>query len=64
MNIMGASTRTDSGVVLQVIPPNDNYVHAAVVTGNHVSVVGTTAGATLENGEPNWMGGGSSVWYS
>jgi hypothetical protein len=64
VNIMGASTRTDSGVVLQVIPPNDNYVHAAVVTGNHVSVVGTTAGATLENGEPNWMGGGSSVWYS
>ena len=45
-------------------PPNDNLAAAQAISGNAASVAGTTAGATLEAGEPNhFVSGNGSVWY-
>lgn len=63
----GASTRTELGWIIQVIPPipaNDTFATATLLTNGHNLVTGTTFGATLENGEPDWNGGGGSVWYA
>ncbi len=45
-------------------PPNDSFAAAQAISGNAASVAGTTAGATLEAGEPNhFVSGNGSVWY-
>jgi hypothetical protein len=58
------STNVSASVQIIVIPSNDNFSDAIVLTGSDVSVVGGTVGATLEDGEPDWNWGGPSVWYS
>jgi hypothetical protein len=46
-------------------PANDNFADAIVLSGNNLTVNGTTALGTKETGEPNHAGntGGKSVWY-
>lgn len=57
-------TGTSSQVHIVVLPANDNFSAATKLNGAHISVVGSTFGATLEPGETDWIGGGPSVWYS
>ena len=46
-------------------PSNDDFAHAASITGGSGSTVGTNVGATLEPSEPDHCGypGGTSVWW-
>ena len=46
-------------------PANDNFTSSQTLTGNAAVIVGSTAGATKQSGEPNHAGnpGGHSVWY-
>jgi hypothetical protein len=57
-------TATSSQVRIIVLPANDDFSAATKLNGTHLSVVGSTFGATLEPGETDWIGGGPSVWYS
>jgi hypothetical protein len=58
------NTNTSASVQIVVIPQNDKFSEAAVLTGSNALVSGGTVGATLETGEPDWNWGGPSVWYS
>jgi len=47
-------------------PANDNFASAQILTGSSGSVNGTTIGASIQSGEPNFAPGGPSdhsVWY-
>jgi PASTA domain len=44
-------------------PANDNFANAQQLSGDTGSVAGTTREATFQPGEPDPVGGGSSVWY-
>ena len=57
-------TATSSQVHIVVLPANDNFSAATKLAGTHVSIMGSTFGATLQPGETDWIGGGPSVWYS
>lgn len=46
-----------------VPPANDNFSAAQVLTGDVGSVAGTTVCATLEVGEPSYLGQPNTVWY-
>lgn len=48
-----------------VIPQNDLFINATVVSGNAVTVIGTNSNASKEPEEPNHAGnaGGASVWW-
>jgi hypothetical protein len=54
------------GNVTVVVPPNDNFASATVISGSQGSTNGTNIRATKETGEPNHAGnsGGASVWYN
>jgi len=54
---------TSQSIMISVGPRNDQFDHAIPVKGKAPTFSGTTLGASLEPGEPNWNGGGS-VWYS
>jgi hypothetical protein len=53
------------GNIQMVVPPNDDFSTATVLSGGAGSTNGTNFRATKEPGEPNHFGlaGGSSVWY-
>ena len=53
-------------VSAQAAPPgNDNFADAALLSGDHIEVPGTTTEATFEPDEPPHGGSsGPSVWYS
>ncbi len=57
-------TATSSQVKISVLPANDNFSAATKLVGTHVSILGSTSGATLQPGETDWNGGGPSIWYS
>jgi hypothetical protein len=49
-----------------LVPPNDNFANATVLSGATAAVAGSSANATKEQGEPNHRTdnpGGASVWY-
>ena len=50
----------------QAAPANDSFAGAQALTGEAVSVDGTTVGATHQAGEPdhNYEGASASVWYA
>ncbi len=50
---------------LSIVPPNDNFSGAQVLTGLSALVTATNAGATRETGEPRILNnaGGRSLWY-
>jgi outer membrane protein assembly factor BamB len=52
-------------VNLSVVPPNDNFAHAQVLTGPSALVTANNAGAGRESAEPRILGhdGGRSLWY-
>src|SRR5262245_45236886 len=59
------------GALAQTPPPSDNFDNRTVVTGSVVTLTGSLAGATVENGEsaPEYYGftnapSGGSVWWS
>jgi sugar lactone lactonase YvrE len=49
-----------------LVPPNDAFKNAVVLSGTNFSVTGSNVGATKQPGEPNHAGspGGRSVWWS
>ncbi len=49
-----------------LVPANDSFANATVLTGGSGSIEGTNAYATKESGEPNIGGnpGGPSVWFT
>ncbi len=49
-----------------LVPPNDAFSNAFVVSGTNFSVTGSNVGATREPGEPDHAGepGGRSVWWT
>jgi hypothetical protein len=57
----GATTAAAAGA-----PANDNFEHAATISGTRGSVNGTTLGATAQPGEPDNQGFPAtySVWYA
>jgi hypothetical protein len=67
-NALGSATSTDSFVLAPVgiPPPNDNFSNAQMLVGSSGFVIGNTAYATKEPGEPNIAGnaGGASVWFT
>jgi Chitobiase/beta-hexosaminidase C-terminal domain/Fn3 associated len=63
----GTATSTTSFIVAAGSPPaNDNFANAQILTGASGGVLGNTANATKEPGEPNHAGnpGGASVWFA
>ncbi len=60
----GTATST-ANFAVGTAPGNDNFVNAQVLSGNAGTLIGSSAGATKEAGEPDHAGnpGGSSVWY-
>jgi hypothetical protein len=58
-------TDTSAPVHINVIPRNDNFSDAFVLTGAEDSIVGDNVGATFESGEPQHagVGDGHSVWW-
>ena len=59
------STKTTSPVQFRVLPGNDNFARAQLITSRVAHFDGSSAGATLEPGEPVVNPGGDlgSVWY-
>jgi hypothetical protein len=53
---------TSQSIRISVGPPNDRFDNAIPLKAEAPVFSGTTVGASLEPGEPNW--GGGSVWYS
>jgi hypothetical protein len=52
-------------VRLNAQPANDNLADAIRLVGNHVSISGANAGATVEPHEPDLeQKGGASIWYA
>ncbi|HEY6584018.1 MAG TPA: PASTA domain-containing protein [Gaiellaceae bacterium] len=49
-------------LALRLAPPNDDYADAAALAGDQGAVNGTTAGASREQEEPDYLT--RSVWYS
>jgi hypothetical protein len=59
--------RSSPAITIHASPPNDDFTNAIALTGDYVQVAGSTAGATIEPGEPRQPGlanTGSTVWYS
>jgi len=59
--------RSSPAITIHASPPNDEFANAIALTGDYVHVAGSTAGATIEPGEPRQPGlanTGSTVWYS
>ena len=63
---LAGSLAASSAAQTQVVPPNDDFAAAQVLSGPSGTVSGSTMGATKEPGEPDHAGdaGGASVWYS
>jgi len=59
--------RSSPAVTIHVSPPNDSFTQAIELNSDYVHIVGSTAGASLEPGEPGPPESdntGRSVWYS
>jgi hypothetical protein len=58
--------RLSASLVAAVVPVNDSFVSAKLLTGTSFTVNGSNIGATLQTGEPKHSGqtGGKSVWWS
>jgi hypothetical protein len=48
----------------QTPPPNDNFTNRILVSGSSLTITGTLAGATIENGEPTDGPTSGSVWWT
>ena len=59
--------RRSPAITIHAIPPNDDFTNAIVLAGDYVHLAGSTAGATVEPGEPGPLesvNAGRSVWYA
>lgn len=68
--LAGAAVVAALGLVASVAaaaapPPNDDFANATELVGDSAASLGTTEGATAEQGEPQHAGAsqGTSVWY-
>ena len=58
---------TNTNIVVVVFPPsNDDFTNGITLTGQSISTSGSTLYATLEPGEPSYVGltSGGSVWWN
>ncbi len=62
----GSVTSAPTYVIIHSPPSNDNFTNAVALPGTNPTAFGTTAYATLENGEPAYSGltSGGSVWWT
>lgn len=58
--------RSSPPVMVQILPPNDNFANRTVIQGAWVGITNSTYAATLEPGEPNLIPGNAipSIWWS
>ncbi|HXS69058.1 MAG TPA: Ig-like domain-containing protein, partial [Candidatus Polarisedimenticolia bacterium] len=61
----GATLYSRFAASITIIPPNDDFSHAKVLSGRDIFIVGNNDGATSEKGEPihAGTGNGHSVWW-
>ena len=65
-NAGGSTTSSNAMLVVNLRPPNDDFVNRILLSGNAVTTTGRDVYATAEPGEPNPAGWASpqSVWWT